>query len=87
MKQAVGYIRRSAQDQGGHVSREEQQRVCAELAERYGEALSEVYVDWGRSGVDPSPDQGRHIGGDVSEGRGLYVPMNQGGPGLARKVV
>ena len=56
MKRAVGYIRRSHQDAGGHVSREEQETVLRELAERHGETLGEVFEDWGRSGGDSSDE-------------------------------
>ena len=52
MGTAAGYIRRSANDAGGHVSREEQEAIVGQLAARYGETLGEVFADWGRSGGD-----------------------------------
>lgn len=52
MAEAVAYIRRSHKDAGGQVSREDQLSAVNALAERHGEAIGEVFIDWGRSGGD-----------------------------------
>jgi DNA invertase Pin-like site-specific DNA recombinase len=56
----VGYIRRSSKDDGGNVSREDQEAAIASLAERHGLTVDEVYVDWKRSGADIGSDAIRH---------------------------
>ena len=50
MRRAVGYIRRSTQDQGGHVSREEQEQALKDLAAKHEVELSETFIDWGKTG-------------------------------------
>ena len=56
----LGYIRRSSKDDGGNVSREDQEAAIAGLAGKYNLAVDEVYVDWKRSGDDYGSDALRH---------------------------
>src|SRR5262245_2988280 len=51
MKRAVAYIRRSS-GQDSPLSREAQESAIAAVAASRGEAISQTFVDWGRSGGD-----------------------------------
>lgn len=59
---AVGYMRRSHDDNGGQLSREDQEVAIAGLAAMHGVTVTpdHIYADWGRSGGDAPEDAMKH---------------------------